>query len=193
MSTEFYGGTDWEQTSGPIIPRQFALGDLWPVGLGAEIGGGNKDVLEDGLHPAVAIGAKAFRPKNLTGTVISYDAAAALVVVNLADKFVSRQYVANVLTYDGGNPATFAASFALGAPVYVDDSDGLSAGVTLSLSPLNSAGSANPLFGYVFYCQDDYLDIGVGGPNAAAGLPVAANNAALVESLLCVMQVNDFG
>lgn len=193
MSTEFYGGTDWEQTSGPIIPRQFALADIWPVGLGSEIGGGNKDVLEDGLHPAVAVGAKGFRPKNLTGTVISYNAAAGLVILNMADKFVSRQYVANVLTYAANIPDSWAATFALGAPVYVDDSDSLSAGVTLSLSPLNSAGSANPLFGYVFYCQDDYLDIGVGGPNAAAGLPVTANAAALVESLLCVIQVNDFG
>ena len=191
MPTDFIHGTDWEQSSGPIISRMVHLADVWPQGLGSEIGGGNKDVLANGDHPAFAVGAKANRPNNLVGVVMSYEAAATLVILNMTDKFTSRQYVANVLTY--GQPDTFAATYVLGAPVYVDDSEALSPGVTLSLSPLNQEGSPNPLFGYVWYCQDDYADEGVGGPNHAAGLPVTADNTKLVEILLCVMQVNDSG
>ena len=191
MPTEFIHGTDWEQSSGPIISRMVHLVDVWPQGLASEIGGGNKDVLENGMHPAFAIGAKVNRPNNLVGVVISYEPAATLVVLNMADKFISRQYVANVLTYDA--PDTFAATYVLGAPVFVDDSDDLSAGVTLSLSRLNHSGTPNPLFGNVWYCQDDFADHGVGGPNASAGLPVTADNTKLVETLVCVMQVNDSG
>lgn len=193
MPTEFIHGTDWEQSSGPIISRMVHLVDVWPQGTGAmgEIGGGDKDVLENGMHPAFAIGAKANRPNNLVGVVMSYEPAATLVVLNMADKFISRQYVANVLTYN--TPDTWAATYVLGAPVYVDDSDDLTAGVTLSLSPLNHSGTPNPLFGYVWYCQDDYSDHGVGGANASAGLPVTADETKLVEVLLCVMQVNDSG
>ena len=101
--------------------------------------------------------------------------------------------MANVLTYANHTGATWAAAYVLGAPVFVDDSVDLAAGVTLSLSRLNQEGSPNPLFGYIWYCQDDYSDHGVGGPNASAGLPVTADDEELVEALLCVMQVNDSG
>jgi len=187
----FYTGTDWQGTSGPIVSRQIPVADLWPVGLASEIGGGNKDVLENGLHPAVAVGPKGNRPANLTGVVMTVQGT--LAQVNLADKFVSKQYVANILTYATASPATWKATFAAWDLVYVDDSAGLSAGVTLSLSPLNQAGSANPLFGYIYYCQDQFADSEFGGPNASAGLPVTADNSQLVEELLCIMQVNDFG
>jgi len=194
MPTEFIHGTDWEQSSGPIISRMVHLVDVWPQGLASEIGGGNKDVLENGMHPAFAIGRnRGNRPNHLVGVVISYEPAATLVVLNMADKFISRQYVANVLTYGQAVPATWAAAYALGDPVYVDDSAALSEGVTLSLSPENQTPSPNPLFGYIWYCQDEYADEDVGGPNHAAGLPVAADNTKLVEALLCVMQVNDSG
>ena len=195
MPNHFITGTDWEQSSGPIISRMVHLADCWPQGTGAmgDIGGGDKDVLANGDHPAFAVGAKANRPNNLVGVVMSYEAAAGLVVLNMADKFISRQYVANVLSYAQGAPATWAGTYALGAPVYVDDSAALAEGVTLSLSPENQTPSPNPLFGYIWYCQDDYSDHGVGGPNASAGLPVTADNTKLVEALLCVMQVNDSG
>jgi len=192
MPTEFIHGTDWEQSSGPIISRMVHLADVWPEGLAAEIGGGDKDILENGMHPAFAIGDPANRPNNLVGVVMSYEPAATLVVLNMADKFISRQYVANILTYDGAAD-TFAATYVLGAPVYVDDSEDLAEGVTLSLSPLNADDDPNPLFGYIWYCQDEYADEGVGGPNHAAGLPVTASDEELVEALLCVMQVNDSG
>lgn len=194
MPDYFQSGTDWQCSSGPTIPLQVELADVWPQGTGAmgEIGGGDKDVLADGDHPAFALGAKANRPNNLTGVVLKYTDAN-LVTLNVADKFCTKQYVANVLTYSGTSPYTFDSSLEFGDPVYVDDSDALSAGVTLSRSPLNSAGSANPLFGYIVYCQDDFLDTGVGGLHTAAGLPITVSGVALVETEVCVLHVNDSG
>jgi len=182
---EFYFGSDWEQSSGPIVSRQFDEDDLWPHGAGSEIGGGNKDVLADGLHPVLASGAKADRTLNtLTGVVLTWHAG--LAQVNIAKGFVVRQYVANILTYNGGNPNTWAAALNVGMPVYVDDSADLSSGVTLSLSPLNSAGSANPLAGWLFPAQDEYADSGVGGGNTDVW-PKASNNGATVEYLVTVL------
>jgi len=186
----YYTDTDWEQSSGPILPRQYPVGNLWPLGLASEIGGGNKQVLVDGIHPPVAIGLKADRGNNLTGVVLTYNALGDLAQVNIAEGFITRQWVANILTYNGGNPATWAAAFNIGAPVYIDDSADLSAGCNLSLSPLNSAGSANPFFGYLIYAQDEYVDHGVGGAGVAAVWPVTGDNAHTLEVLLTVMHVN---
>jgi len=61
--------------------------------------------------------------------------------------------------------------------------------VTLSLSPLNGAGSGNPVAGYLFYDQDEYVDSVVGGANTAAVWPVAGDAAALVEVTLPVLLV----
>jgi len=176
-----------------MLVRTFdASADLWPHGLASEIGGGNKDVLADGLHPVLAIGPKASRPRNLTGVVINYDSATDRAVLNLADKVVVKQYVANVLTYSGGNPATFDQSLAIGEPVFVDDSDGLADGVTLSRSPLNSADSGNPLAGYLYYSQTEFDDHYVGGQVASRDWPIVVANS-LVYTLVCVMLVNDYG
>lgn len=192
MVDTFYTETDWEQSSGPIISRMVPVSDLWPIGAGSETGGGDKDELENGLHPAVALGPSTNRPANLTGVVMTVNGT--LAQLNMADKFISRQYVANILTYDGqGAAATYSATFAAFAPVYVDDSADLTPGVTLSLSPANDEDDPNPLFGYIMYCQDDYADSEFGGPNETAGLPVTASAIGLIEALLCVMQVNDYG
>ena len=112
--------------------------------------------------------------------------------MNLADKVVVRNYVANVLTYTG-TPATFDTSMAIGEPVYVDDSAALSACVTLSRSPLNDANQANPLAGYLFYCQDEYLDGGIGGPNLSALWPKVLTNALHQDEIYCILLVNDYG
>ena len=193
MVTSFTSGPGWQCSSGPVISRKYATGDLWPHGAGSEIGGGDKDVLDIDLHPVLAIGAKANRPNNLTGVMETYNSAASLVEMNMADKVVVKNYVANILTYSGASPNTWDATFDIGAPVYVDDSAGLTPGVTLSLSPLNQADDGNPLAGYIHYHQTDYLDSGVGGPNTSSGFPVTADNSQLVETELCIMLVNDSG
>ena len=109
MSSTWYDGTDWEQSSGPIISRQYdASADLWPHGAGSEIGGGDKDTLADGDHPILAIGAEANKPNNLTGVVLSYNSDADLAILNMADKFISQQYVANIVSY---GDVTYSATY----------------------------------------------------------------------------------
>jgi hypothetical protein len=126
MATDvFYQDTGWQSSSGPYINRQVPLGDLWPEGLGSEAGGGNKDVLEDGMHQAFACGAKGNRPHNPVGVSVSMNEDADLVQMNFAPGFLFKAYVANVLTYSNGSPATFSQSLAAFQPVYVDDSDSL--------------------------------------------------------------------
>jgi hypothetical protein len=193
MPTEFYHGPDWEGSSGPILPRMVAAADLWPHGLDSESdGAGDKDVLEDGLHPVLAVGPKSGRPNNLIGVVMKYTNVN-LVTLNMADKFIVRNYVANIMSYPKGAPV-YSATYPALTPVYVDDSTTLTEGVTLSMSPLNIAGNPNPLAGYIFYCQDEYLDGGIGGPNISAVFPKAASvPASLSEDIMCIMLVNDSG
>ena len=194
MPDEFYNDSNWEGSSGPVIPRTVdASEDLWPNGTGTmgEIDNGDKDVLADGLHPVLAIGPKAQRPRNLTGVVMTYNSANDRAIMNLADKVIVRNYVSNILTYDQGAGNTFDQSLAFGEEVFVDDSGPLSSGVTLSRSPLNESGSANPLAGFVWRCQDEYDDSGVSGADGDVFPMTLANTA--VETQICVMLVNDFG
>ena len=197
MPASFKSGPDWECTSGPIITRDYASTDLWPIGTNGARDGSAKDALEEGLHPVVAIGpnaangTKSYRPRNLTGVVISYNEDADIAQVNVADKVCVKNYVANVTSYSGGDPV-FTTTMNIGAPVYVDDSPDLGLGVTLSLSPLNDNNSPNPLAGYLFYCQDEYVNTGVGGPNIDAVWPKTVAGT-LTESEYCILLVNDYG
>lgn len=192
MPDTFQTGTDWQQSSGPYVNRQVAVADLWPQGTRS--GSGTKDTIAAGEHPVLAIGgmtAADGRPENLTGVVVDY-LNDYLVQINVADGMIVKAYVANVLTYSGGAADTFETAPVIGQPVYVDDSDDLSEGVTLSLSPLNDAGLANPLAGWLFYCQDEYLDSGVGGPNVSAQWPPTWADE-LTETEVCVILTNDSG
>jgi len=192
MPSTFISGPDWECSSGPIVTRDFdADTDLWPIGAGSEFGGSDKDELEDGLHPVVAIGLKTQRPANLTGVVISYNEDNDRAQVNLAEKVCVKNYVSNVTSWTGTVPYTYDTTVDIGRPVYVDDSAHLSAGVTLSMSPLNTNSDANPLAGYIFYCQDDYDDSGVGG--AGANVEYPRTQAEDTESEYCILLTNDFG
>jgi len=194
MTTQYYAGTDWESSSGPIISRQLSTANLWPEGAGSERAGGDKDELADGLHPCLAIGPKALRPVNMVGVVMTYTNDN-LVELNIAPGFCFKAYIANVLTYDAaGAAATFDQSLAIGEPVYVDDSYTLAAGVTLSRSTLNGAnpGEGNPRAGYLYYDQNDFLNSGVGGPNIAADWPKVVANS-LVYTLVTVLLWPDAG
>lgn len=181
--TEFYNDPDWEGSSGPIISRQYDAADLWPHGAGSEIGGGDKDVLEDGLHPFLAIGPKASVTvgSNKVGVVISMETN--LVQVNTARGFCAKAYVSNVVSY---GPTAYTTTLSIGDPVYLDNSAPMSTGVTLSRSPLDSNGAANPLAGWFWYDQDDYHNNDIGGANAAADWPKTVANS-LVETLVTVM------
>ena len=191
MPDVFQSGTDWQTSSEPNVNVTVQEPDTWPVG--ARSVSTTKDLLADGLHPVVAIGgmtAADGRPLNVTGVVVTYTAgltqAKGIVTVNIARGAIVRQYVANILTYNGGAPATFETAPVIGQPVYVDDTDDLGEGVTLSLSPLNVAGLVNPLAGWLWYDQTEIIDDGVGGPNYSADWPKTWLNS-LVETEVNVM------
>ena len=176
MSDTFTVGPGYQGTSDPYTVRQVQENDLWPILDNS--GSGTKDSLFDangnfdGVHPCVAVGGRTAadgRPLNRVGVVISatpgLTVPTSLVRINIGDGFVFKNYVANVLTYAAGVPATFETAPVPGQPVYVDDSDDLGEGVTLSMSPLNDADVKNPLAGYLTYGQTEYPDQAVGGPN----------------------------
>lgn len=201
--TEFYGAaqseSNWEQSSGPIVSRQVQEADVWPVYDNAAI---TKDSLLDangnyhGVHPVVAIGGRTAadgRPLNLTGVIMDVTAsstlAESLVRVNIADGMIVRNWVANVTAYSGTVANTFEQAPVAGQPVYVDDSQALAAGVTLSMSPLSGAGLRNPVAGHLFYCQDEYPNDAVGGPNASSEFDSSLSNT-LVQQVYCVILSN---
>ncbi len=161
MSATFYAGSDWRRSSNLGLRVNAILTDLWPQGA-------PKDVLEDGLHPVLAIGpatAADGRPQNIVGVVVTYDSTGDRAVMDIAPGTIVRQVVANVLTYAASVPDTFETSLTFAYPVYVDDSDDLATGVTLSLSPLNDAGLSNPLAGFAWRQAGDEPDTGIGGGN----------------------------
>ena len=195
MPDTFQSGTNWQQSSEPHTIVAVQESDCWPVD--DRSGSGTKDQLAPGLHPVIAIGGRTAadgRPLNLTGVVVSYagtgsGTATDRVEVNIADGAIVRQYVANVLTYSGGTANTFETAPIVGQPVYVDDSDDLGEGVTLSMSPLNDADVRNPLAGYLWYCQDEIADGLAGGARATSTFDGSLAEE-LVEQEYCVLLIN---
>jgi len=187
----------WEDTSGPFVTVECHEKDIWPVDDNS--GSGTKDSIFDangdyaGVHPVVAVGGRTAadgRPLNVVGVVVSaipgLTTSLGRVVLNIADGFIVHQWVANVLTYAAGVPATFEQAPVVGQPVYVDDSDDLGEGVTLSMSPLNDADVKNPQAGVLWYCQDEMADQAQGGPNANYTFDSSLANS-LVQQEFCVL------
>ena len=136
------------------------------------------------------------RPLNLVGVVTSVNlsvlgTATDRVVINIGHGSIYRQYVSNILTYSGEAPDTFETTPQVGQPVYIDDSADLSEGVTLSMSPLNHAGTENPLAGLLWYCQDEIADGQVAGSRATATFDTTLADEA-TEQVYCVMLVAGF-
>jgi hypothetical protein len=192
--TEFYNGTPlYEQSSVPETNVEVQEEDCWPVD--DRSGSGAKDQLAPGLHPIVAIGGRTAadgRPLNVTGLVISYagtgsGTATDRVVVNIAEGVITRQYVSNITAYADTDPSAFETAPIVGQPVFVDDSDDLSAGVTLSMSPLNDAGVKNPQAGVLWYCQNEIADGFAGGARATSTFDGALPNLK-TEQVYCVLQ-----
>ena len=186
MTTEFYSGTNWEQSSGPLVIRAFHGSELWPDTTDG------KDTLADGLHPVLAVGDKSFRPDCLTGVVVTYNATADIAQLNMASGFVVRQEVANVSGYTGTSPNAWNATIDVGDPVFVDDSPVLAAGVTLSFAKTGDIG-VNPLAGYVHRCQDEYVDYEISGPNTSDTYPISVAAATTEYTELCILLVADCG
>jgi len=167
MPDEFYSGTNWEQSSGPIVNVEVHERDVWPVDDNAAAA---KDVLAAGLHPVVAVGertAAGGRPALVTGVVMTYTAGSTtslgIVELNIAEGMIVRQYVNNLRDH---SPEDYETSPTVGMPVYVDDSAALSAGVTLSFAEMTATDLLNPQAGVLWYCQDEMANSEMGGARA---------------------------
>lgn len=186
----FNSGTNIQDSSGPQCNRKFEEDVIWPIDDNAL---GAKDALADGLHPVVAIGGRTVadgRPNNPTGIVVSYNATSDIAVVNLAACQIVRNYVSNVRGYDGQGAANdWEDAPVIGQSVYVDDSDDLGAGCTLSMSDDNEDGLANPLAGNLIYCQDEYVDYYIGGAQDDEWGPEWSDDTS-EEHLVCVLLTN---
>ena len=105
----------------------------------------------------------------LTGTILSIDAADSQAVIDFTAGMVYWHEVRNVRTYNGGVENAWGA-INIGDPVYYDNSATMPAGVYLSTSPLDNTGAANTLFGFVVPCitnDDDSGDYPKGGLTAS--------------------------
>ena len=201
MSTTFtvYGGmgANYAETTPTDMVVTVLESDVWPVD-DASLSGTKDSLLTaalvyDGVHPVVAIGSRVSasgRGLNPVGIVVSVTPGLTLatsqVRVNITHGKIVRNWVANVTTYSGTAPATFITAPYPGQPVYVDDSAALGAGVTLSMSPLNTDGDINPLGGFLWYCQDELPDQVVGGARSAATFDVSLSES-LVQQTYCIM------
>jgi hypothetical protein len=195
MPEEFQSGTDWQQSSGPIVNVEVHEADLWPVDDNSFVL--SKDALADGLHPVVAVGGRTAadgRPLNVTGVVMKFEpgrtTATGIAVLNIADGMIVRQYVSNITAYSGTAPSAYETAPIVGQPVYVDDSQALPAGVTLSMSPLNGHGALhNPMAGVLWYCQNEMANAEMGGarstPTFDHTLPEGT------EQEYCVLLINN--
>lgn len=189
MPEEFQSGTDWQQSSGPIVNVEVHESDVWPVDDNAA---GAKDVLAAGLHPVVAVGGRTTadgRPLNVTGVVMTYTpgttTSLGIVELNIAEGMIVRQYVANIRDY---SPVDYETAPVVGQPVYVDDSATIAAGVTLSMAEQQADGLLNPLAGVLWYCQDEMANSEMGGARA---VPTFDHTLAdeLVEQEYCVLLI----
>ena len=192
--SEFYGH-GYETSSIPLVIVDVHESDIWPIADNS--GPGTKDAIAVGLHPVVAVGGRAApdgRPMNVTGVVISFTAglttATGRVRLNIADGYIVKNYVSNIYGYNGNAANAWEAAPVIGQPVFVDDSNDLGAGCTLSMSEDNDAGVLNPMAGVIWYCQDEYVDSAQGGPNASADFPLSWTSDATAEYLVCILLAN---
>ncbi len=187
MSTTFYSNTNWSRNQ---VRNHIAvpLADTWPQGA-------PKDTVEDGLHPVLAIGpatAADGRPRQTVGILVTYNATSGQVVMNIGFGALVKAYVTNITGYSGGDANAWEDSLNFGRAVYVDDSDDLPAGVTLSLSPANDAAVANPVAGWLWHDPDELPDTGIGGGNSSV-YPVSVSGAATVTSTLTILLAGNGG
>ena len=197
MTTQatFYSGASYETSSEPHTPVVVHESDCWPVYDNSI--SGTKDQLDNGLHPVIAIGGRTAadgRPLNITGVVLTVKEGLTepfdFVVVDIADGQIVRNYVSNITGYADGAASTFEQAPVIGQPVYVDDSAALGAGCTLSLSQFNSTGTLkNPMAGVLWYDQDEYVDVSVGGANTAQAWPPTWA-ATVYEYAVCILLIN---
>ena len=90
----------------------------------------------------------------LGGVIESVDGDLDLAILDVSPGRVTRQNVRNVATYAAGAEATWA-QIIVNKKVYYDTSGTLPTDCHLSLSPLNSAGGSNKLWGVIVMTKDE--------------------------------------
>ena len=91
----------------------------------------------------------------INGVSVALHAGTSTAIINVAKGTVTRQFVRNCITYNMGAENAWRA-INIGDPVWYDDGATMVAlGLQLSTSPLDSAGVANSLFGFVVMLQDE--------------------------------------
>lgn len=107
------------------------------------------------------------------GTVLVIDAGESIAIVDFTCSMVYRQFVRNVLTYDGEAENTWGA-INIGDIIYYDSSATMVAlGLKLSTSPLDNLGGANPRFGWAVGWDDADMASFPKGGNTASTQTVA--------------------
>lgn len=197
-TTTLYQDTNWQGSSEPFLPVNLIPGDVWPHSTNGPAG---KDALANGKHPVQAIGGRTAAAGRAAtspvGVMVTYTADAVTAgnsraVLNVAPGTIVKQYFANVTGYSGANtPNAWDSSLTFGQPVYVDDSGGLAAGVTLTLAPTNDAGVANVLAGWLWRSQTQEVDALAGGDNTNP-FPISASGSA-TEYILCDILLKGIG
>jgi len=91
----------------------------------------------------------------VTGTVLTIDAGTSIAIVDFTPGMVYRHNLRTVLTYNPGVAELTWGTVDIGDPVYYDGSASMPANTYLSLSPLNTGGTANALFGWVVPADDN--------------------------------------
>ena len=109
----------------------------------------------------------------LTGTVLTVDATDDIAVIDFTTSMVYAHDVRNVRTYNQAAEATWGV-INIGDPIYYDGGATMVAlGLFLSTSPLDAAGTANPLFGFAVPAYwDDVYPKGAIGAATATDVPV---------------------
>jgi len=119
----------------------------------------------------------------ITGTILTVDATAAIATIDFTCGMVYRHSVRNVITYAQAAESAWQV-INIGDPVYYDGGATMVAlGIQLSTSTLDAAGVANPLFGFVVPAPLD-----ANWDTDSALFPLGAANAGSTHRI-AVMQV----
>jgi hypothetical protein len=107
----------------------------------------------------------------LTGTILVVDATRNEAIIDFTCGMVYYHEVRNVLTYNPGVAELTWGAINIGDTIYYDGSVSMPAGVYLSTSPLNTGGTANPIFGHAV--QQNTADVFPKGGATASTQEVA--------------------
>jgi len=108
---------------------------------------------------------------NVTGTVLTTDAARLTAILDVTHSMVYKHNLRNTLTYNPGVAELTWGAVNIGDPVYYDPSVlvyNAGSDCYLSKSPLNTAGTANILFGFVVAIDNVDAALFPKAPTAAA-------------------------